>query len=190
MTTVDPTKGTYAASPNSKSLSSKTYHIAGILTTVYGLDELPPSCTSVAVLWLLHPRLGTQERMTPTAIQAIQYWNTRRQLSSGKGLIAVAFDQRNHGTRQIDKLANEAWRDGNERHAQDMFSIFHGTAVDTSLLIDHLGSYIFPSRGAPPIDQHIALGVSLGGHSAWQLFFNEPRITAAIVIIGCPDYMR
>lgn len=34
------------------------------------------------------------------------------------------------------------------------------------------------------------LGVSLGGHAAWQVLFNEPRVTAAVVIIGCPDYMR
>jgi hypothetical protein len=34
------------------------------------------------------------------------------------------------------------------------------------------------------------LGVSLGGHAAWQVFFNEPRVTAAVVIIGCPDYIR
>jgi pimeloyl-ACP methyl ester carboxylesterase len=34
------------------------------------------------------------------------------------------------------------------------------------------------------------LGVSLGGHAAWQVFFNEPRVTAAAVIIGCPDYIR
>jgi len=34
------------------------------------------------------------------------------------------------------------------------------------------------------------LGISLGGHAAWQVFFNDPRVIAAMVIIGCPDYMR
>jgi hypothetical protein len=57
-------------------------------------------------------------------------------------------------------------------------------------LIDHLGSYIFNGPDGPSIDQHLVLGVSLGGHAAWQVFFNEPRVTAAVVIIGCPDYMR
>jgi pimeloyl-ACP methyl ester carboxylesterase len=57
-------------------------------------------------------------------------------------------------------------------------------------LIDHLGSYIFHGPEAPSIDQHLVLGVSLGGHAAWQVLFNEPRVTAAVVIIGCPDYMR
>ncbi len=56
-------------------------------------------------------------------------------------------------------------------------------------MIDHLGSYIFHSPDGPSIDQHLVLGVSLGGHAAWQVLFNEPRVTAAVVIIGCPDYL-
>jgi len=43
-----------------------------------------------------------------------------------------------------------------------MFSIFHGTAVDTSLLIDHLTSYIFSEVGDPQIEQHLVMGISLG----------------------------
>jgi pimeloyl-ACP methyl ester carboxylesterase len=69
-------------------------------------------------------------------------------------------------------------------------SVFHGTALDTSLLIDHLGSYIFHGPDAPLIEQHIVAGVSLGGHAAWQVLFNDPRVTAAVIIIGCPDYAR
>jgi hypothetical protein len=64
------------------------------------------------------------------ATVAIDNWNRRLQSrafspsTKVKGLIAVSFDQRNHGTRQVDALANEAWRQGNDRHAQDMFSCF------------------------------------------------------------------
>jgi len=57
-------------------------------------------------------------------------------------------------------------------------------------LIDHVGSYIFHEPNAPIIEQHLVLGVSLGGHAAWQLLFNDPRVTAGVVVIGCPDYMR
>lgn len=102
-------------------VSRKTYPIAGIQTTVYGLDELPTQTSDIACLWLLHPRGGTQERMTGIGTTIITGWNSR---NPTKGLIAVAFDQRNHGTREVDPLANEAWRQGNPRHAQDMFSIF------------------------------------------------------------------
>ena len=55
---------------------------------------------------------------------------------------------------------------------------------------DLVEGYLFPDAGGKrKIDQHLALGVSLGGHSVWQLMFAEPRVTAGVVVIGCPDYM-
>ena len=121
-------EGQYQASPSS--LSRKTVPIAGILCTVFGLDELPKEISDVACLWLLHPRLETHECMAGVATAVVDDWNRRLKSrvipssTKAKGLIAVSFDQRNHGTRRIDALANEAWRQGNDRHAQDMFSCF------------------------------------------------------------------
>lgn len=176
-----------------KPVSSNTYHIAGILTTVYGLDELP-NVQDVACLWLLHPRLQKQEVMAPVAAASINEWNHRHSESqsakaAGKGLIAVSFDQRNHGTREVNKLANEAWRSGNPNHAPDMFSIYHGTAQDTSLLINYISSYVFPTS-SHTISSHMVLGISLGGHAAWHCLLQEPRITTGVIIVGCPDYIR
>ncbi|KAF2439475.1 alpha/beta-hydrolase [Karstenula rhodostoma CBS 690.94] len=173
-------------------ISTHTYTIAGIRTTVHGLDELPPAASTVACLWLLHPRLQTAETMAPVATAIISAWNARIHAAktSTTGLIAVSFDQRNHGTRLVDKLHNEAWRQGNPRHAQDMFGCIHGTATDTSQIMDHLTSYIFTAPSAPHITQHFVLGISLGGHAAWHCILAEPRITAAVVGIGCPDYTR
>ena len=104
-------------------VSRKTFVIAGIVVTVHGLDELPQSVRRTACLWLLHPRLQTQESISPLAAACVDNWNDHDQ-SQGTGLIAVTFDQRNHGTRQVDPLSNEAWRSGNQQHAQDMFSIY------------------------------------------------------------------
>ncbi|KUJ11804.1 uncharacterized protein LY89DRAFT_699853 [Mollisia scopiformis] len=177
-------------SPSSpSSVSVKTIHIGGILTDIYGLGELPPSCRSVSCIWLLHPRLQTKETMANVASSCINDWNHRAS-SDSIGLIAVAFDQRNHGSRCVKPLANEAWRGGNVFHSQDMWSIITGTAQDTTLLIDHIGAYILNGPNDPLLEQHFVLGISLGGHAAWQVIFNEPRVTAAVVIIGCPDYMR
>lgn len=128
----DPLKTLDTASqPQSPpSISKVTLTVAGIAITVFGLDELPPRASEVACLWLMHPRLATQERMSGIASSAINDWNRRIRdgrtgaTTSTKGLIAVSFDQRNHGTRLVDPLANEAWRQGNPRHAQDMFSVF------------------------------------------------------------------
>ncbi|KAE8131306.1 hypothetical protein BDV38DRAFT_264843 [Aspergillus pseudotamarii] len=176
-------------------VSQKTYPVAGILTTVFGLNELPAQASEVACLWLLHPRLATQERMAGIATAAITDWNNRIKTSpannsqSVKGLIAVAFDQRNHGTRLVDPIGNEAWKQGNPHHAQDMFSIFQGTARDVSLLIDYLPSFVFP-HSEHKITKNLVLGVSLGGHAAWSCILHEPRITAGVIIIGCPDYVN
>ncbi|KAL2862929.1 uncharacterized protein BJX67DRAFT_385165 [Aspergillus lucknowensis] len=178
---------------NLPSISRKTYPVAGIQTTVFGLDELPPQAAEIACLWLLHPRLATQERMVPIATAVITDWNKRvrdGRAGSGesvKGLIAVAFDQRNHGTRLVDPLCNKAWKQGNPRHAQDMFSVFQGTARDTSILIDYLPAFVFP-RSDRQITENLVLGVSLGGHAAWSCILHEPRISTGVVIIGCPDY--
>lgn len=185
------TGSTQKSIPYPPTVSRVEHIIAGIKTLTYGLAELPASCTEVAVVWLLHPRLQAQECMAPFAAQFIHAWNALPgQENRRKGLIAVSFDQRNHGTRLLDPVANEAWRSGNERHAQDMFSSFHGTAVDTSQLLDHIASYIFPDRDDPHITENIVLGISLGGHGAWHVIMQDPRFTTAVIIIGCPDYAR
>ena len=109
-------------------VSKETHCIAGLLTTVYGLSELQTDIHDVACLWLLHPRSQTQECMEPIASSTIHEWNERLRKRKNKdgatGLIAVSFDQRNHGSREVDKLANETWKAGNERHAQDMFASY------------------------------------------------------------------
>ena|SRR5690242_4618217 len=186
--TNNPLEGTSAAAPT---VSARTFTIAGILVTIHGLAELPSTATSITCLWLLNPRLQTKETMAPIASQIISAWNA--QSPHSVGLIAAAFDQRNHGSRLVDKLHNEAWRQGNETHAVDMFGCYHGTAVDCSQLIDHMESYIFPPSSPSPvtnISTHFALGISLGGHATWHLLLADPRITAGVVGIGCPDYTR
>jgi pimeloyl-ACP methyl ester carboxylesterase len=100
----------------------------------------------------------------------------------------------------VSELANEAWRSGNENHAQDMFGCYAGTAVDTGLVMDYLSSYIFPApaslggrTGAVSerrIVKNLVLGISLGGHAAWHVLMQNDRVDAAVVVIGCPDYVR
>ena len=131
MATLNPMERSYEAAP--PSVSKKTFLIAGIVTTVYGLDEISPDIENVTCLWLLHPRGQSQACMEVTAFTAITTWNQtialKRDRGPPLGLIAVSFDQRNHGSREIEKLANEAWKTGNEKHAQDMFSIYRSSPV-------------------------------------------------------------
>lgn len=138
--------------PKPVAVSQKVFAIAGISVTVFGLEELSSQANGVACLWLLHPRLATRERMTGIATSAITDWNGKSQgNTSAKGLIAVSFDQRNHGTRMVDPLANEAWRQGNPRHAQDMFSIFRKCRARTFIERHQckLSDYQRALRGTP-----------------------------------------
>ena len=48
---------------------------------------------------------------------------------------------------------------------------------------------MFPHNEHILVD-HMALGISLGGHCAWQCALHDPRITTVVVVIGCPDYIN
>ncbi len=79
--------------------------------------------------------------MADIASRCVTTWNDKvahgveGAASAERGLIALAFDQRNHGTRLVHKPANESWRGGNATHAQDMFSVMAGTVSDNILLM-------------------------------------------------------
>lgn len=55
--------------------------------------------------------------------------------------------------------------------------------------MDYLASFIFPND-EHQITENLVLGVSLGGHAAWSCLLHEPRVSAGVVIIGCPDYLN
>ena len=125
MATPNPMANTYPMPPSS--ISKKKFCIAGIITTVYGLEEIDARVQDVACLWLLHPRLQTQECMAPVAASTINAWKEEKQKLEkvhALGLICVSFDQRNHGSREVHALSNEDWRRGNKTHAQDMFASY------------------------------------------------------------------
>lgn len=58
-----------------------------------------------------------------------------------------------------------------------------------SLLMDYLPSFVFP-KSERNVVENLVLGVSLGGHAAWSCLLHEPRVSAGVVIIGCPDYVN
>lgn len=183
----DPLKGMFG---DTAQVSKSTYTIAGIAVDVFGLEQLHPSATEISVLWLLHPRLSKRARMEPIAHAAVSSFHQQQPQQNSTGLIAVSFDQRNHGSRLLSKPANEAWDRGNDTHAQDMFGIFQGTAADAVQLADYLPGYLFPSAPEKRLARHIVLGVSLGAHAAWQCLLRDARFSAAAVVVGCPDYAR
>ncbi|KAF4451586.1 hypothetical protein F53441_5442 [Fusarium austroafricanum] len=165
--------------PAPPSISLKTVPMAGLLVDVYGLDELPPN-VPVSCLWLLHPRTRTRATMNDIARRTVGAWISHAGANPKRGLIALCFDMPNHGTRLVSESANHPWDKGNATHALDMFGMVKGGVADMRGLMDLVSGYL-----ELEIDAHVCLGWSLGGHSAWQAFFGEKRIDAAVVIIGC-----
>ncbi|EPE05652.1 hypothetical protein F503_08183 [Ophiostoma piceae UAMH 11346] len=192
-------------------VSRRTIPISGIIVDFYGIEELAADTESVSLLWLHHPRLRSRGDMAEIAARCVHAVNDAPKPGRKHGLVAAAFDQRNHGSRLVSSRANKAWREGNTTHAQDMLGMIAGTVADQQLLLDLVDTYIhkdgdatyddpvqaaeglYYSNGALPshiaVTQHLQLGVSLGGHSGWQLLFADERVTAGVLIIGCPDYM-
>jgi len=129
-TATAPKTGPEDPLPLASAVSMKTLPMCGLLVDVYGLDEIPAGATRVSCLWLHHQRTQNKEHMADIAARCVSAWNDRAGRSSERGLIALAFDQRNHGSRIVHLPANSAWRGGNALHAQDMFGTMAGTVAD------------------------------------------------------------
>ena len=122
--------------------------------------DVPPDAPLVLVL---HPLGSRKEKMLPGLYAFAR-----------AGFRAVSVDTRLHGERP--------GADSREARLQaDFFGtsseMIEGTARDVSRLLDALG--------APKAAVH---GISLGGYIAFAALAGEPRLQAASVTIGSPDW--
>ncbi|KAF7289889.1 hypothetical protein MIND_01363600 [Mycena indigotica] len=167
-------------------MKQTTIVVAGLHIQTYTTDDFGSSAKPVVALFLLHGRMGSSQ---DGHIQALASGLLAASRSThNKDILVITFDQRNHGTRLVDKVYNLDF-ETNPNHAIDMFAIQQivGTAKDVSFLIDFLPAYIFP-HGERTVDKWGVAGISLGGHSAWLSGAFDPRIQIVIPMIGCPDY--
>ncbi|KKA30500.1 hypothetical protein TD95_002084 [Thielaviopsis punctulata] len=174
--------------PDTPTASKRTEMFAGLWVDIYGLAEASPAATAYTILWLHHARTRSKGHMADFANRMLAHWAAQPE-HHARALLCVAFDQRNHGTRLLSEDANKSWKQGNQRHAQDMVGGMAGMVADTCALMDVLEGYLFPQTGGR-VDQHMVLGKSLGGHTTWQTLFADERVTAGVAIVGCADFMR
>ena len=120
------------------------------------------------LIFITHGRNGTIDSM----------FGFSKELSQ-MGFNIIAVEQRNHGKRLIDKNANMS----NINMAVDMYSIFIGTAMDISLLIDAL----FIKYNFTPTKIGVS-GISLGGHATIMAMNLDKRIDVGVAFIGSGDY--
>ncbi|KAG0641755.1 Alpha/Beta hydrolase protein [Tuber brumale] len=163
-------------------LDTQTINISGLPINIYGLSSHPPS-TPLTCVHLLHPRNQAHEYMSGIARSLLLPSPASPNSPHSQALICAAFDSRNHGARVTSPLANGSWKEGNATHAEDLFSLYHGTVEDLRMVVEYLGVYL-----RRPL-RHFAVGVSLGGHAAY-LALALPRVEGIVSVIGCPDYRR
>ncbi|ORX53252.1 hypothetical protein DM01DRAFT_252777 [Hesseltinella vesiculosa] len=148
-------------------MPSKTDIIVnGLDLTVYGLEEYNnlPKGTPVGILFAIHGRLQQKAIMEPLA-GVVCPLNDTRSDPGQRHLLVVTFDQVNHGSRLVDKNANNGWEAHNPSHAVDMWSMIHTGANTVSELIDVLEHYLF--GGQRPVQVWGCMGFSMGGHVAF-----------------------
>ncbi|KAI7867969.1 Alpha/Beta hydrolase protein [Spinellus fusiger] len=173
-------------------MSQQTLIVHGLFLTVYGLEEYHSLAEkgSVAVMFVLHGRLENMDRMKNICKNLCKL--NENPSKERRHLIVVAFDQLNHGTRQINELSNYAWsEDGrtNINHAVDLWSMVYSCSRLISELIDVIEHYLFGPQPKSLVDVWGVLGISLGGHATVMAAAQDPRITVAIPIIGTADFL-
>lgn len=190
-------------------LSKTRISVGGLPVNVFGLSELTPSTSralrprvpDVAVVIHMHGRGGSadkEERIVRHLWDCVNRSRARTQRQGAppssdqaggdqREFLLVSFDARNHGHRLTDAVGQKGWKQGNKRHALDLYSMIRGTAQDVSHLVDMLPSYLFPQSDREVV-QWCVTGKSLGGHAAWHVLANDPRVTVGVPFIGCPSY--
>lgn len=59
-----------------------------------------------------------------------------------------------------------------------------GIVTDVQTVMTFLESYV---DGIFRPTQFIVTGLSLGGHASWDVLARDPRVNAAVIVVGCPD---
>ncbi|CAK7233979.1 hypothetical protein SBRCBS47491_008793 [Sporothrix bragantina] len=163
--------------------SKTTINIAGFNVYLYGVDELTPEqARDTTVVFHIHGRTRTYKDAEDLAHQVLH--DLRQRPATRKGLVLATFDNRNHGERAIDAISIADWNGGNQKHGQDMLSTMDGIVADVQTIMTFLESYV-DGQFAPT--QFIIGGMSLGGHVSWDVLARDPRVDAAIIVVGCPD---
>lgn len=144
--------------PENYSLSAET--LAG---NIPALLVAPIEAVDAPLVIVLHPLGSRKEKMLPGLLAFAR-----------AGFRAVALDAEWHGERP-------GTSDRDSRLQSDFFgasaTMIEGTARDVSRVLDALGS-----------ERAAIHGISLGGYTVFAALLTEPRLFAASVAIGSPDW--
>lgn len=104
--------------PDETPRSSRTeFVIGGIRVYVYGLPSTPTLNQRVSILYMAHQRTRTYKVTEGMAHEILHQNRSHGPAQPKETLLAVTFDMRGHGEREISREANLTWKEGNEQHA-------------------------------------------------------------------------
>ena len=140
---------------------------AGIEGALFG-HHLPPG---TPLVFAIHGRNSCMQRK----------YGFCRELAAA-GLMSIAINQRNHGSRCVDPSLQAPDR---LESALDLMAIIAGTACDISLLIDCLE----PLLGLTPARLGVS-GTSMGGSVVAEAMMMDTRIHAGASIVGTGSFQE
>jgi uncharacterized protein len=136
-----------------------------------GLLVMPsPSCRRPETLVIVLHGLGARKEVQHPELQRL----------AAAGFAALAIDAPEHGDRPGPTLEMMARASSQEERGRLLFSLVDAAAREIPLLITH-----FRARGYLRI---AALGISMGGHTAFATIRHEPRPDAIAPFIASPDW--
>jgi dienelactone hydrolase len=106
---------------------------------------------------------------------------------AGAGLLVVSIDAVGHGERRYPDFAtrfsDERWDREFDATESEFLQLIDETAAEIPALIDQLFSRRLAAEGRIAI-----AGRSLGGNVAYASVLADRRITAAVSVVGCPQW--
>ncbi|KAL1409370.1 hypothetical protein Q8F55_003352 [Vanrija albida] len=170
--------------------SRRTVSIVDTDVHVYGVDEVAGSSLPIGIVIISHGRCNSAKNMHAMASGLLgELRRLERESATAKhprrkvrDYVVATIDGRNHGQRTKYRERNLSY-DHNPLHLMDMASTIEGGVHDHRLLLDFLPAYLFP-RDERVVDEFMAVGVSMGGHTVWRLLREEPRVRIAVPIIS------
>lgn len=200
---------------NPAAYSKKEIFIGGIKTFVYNTESLAPYIEQfngnantksaglsasvhelpVNVHYLVHYRGGDYTFTESVAYNVLQQYYAKKE-ANPVPLICITFDNRNHGTRVVDKKYNSSWKSGNETHGLDMMSQIHGNVQDLKLITEylpgylnleyHLSDFVKYELEAKIKFRNIFSGYSVGGHTVIRFAHKYPELVQVLnPVVGC-----
>ncbi|GAB1192616.1 hypothetical protein APSETT444_001809 [Aspergillus pseudonomiae] len=203
--------------PEGTTKSSKmTINIAGFHVYIYGVDELSPQqAEDTVVLFHVHGRTRSYADAELFAHQFL--FQLKQMKNLAKGFVVATFDSRNHGERAAwpPTRLTTILKVTSNRHATDRLTSYvriaklycldaqpyindnhevrtgteetrstHGNVFDIQAVMKYLKVYT-GDRFTPT--EFVMSGLSLGGHTAWDILSKVEGIQAAIIIVGSPN---